>query len=206
MQSTAQGEITPLRRIREERGISLKSLAEMSGVSRTHLWRIENRKTNRTEKVSFKLAKALRVGPEVLWDRNRRPGTKDLGNQYRLPVFGEIVVGQLRKTKIPPLGLRDVAPKLWRKTRYVLKVFDNSMEPELKKGDLVLIDNSIKPKPNNIVACSVGEKKFLRRYIPQGVVILLVAENPAYKTIALTSRRDFKIHGGAVGLIHRRLR
>jgi SOS-response transcriptional repressor LexA len=190
-----------------EKGIGMTTLARISGISRTHIYGIMKGKRNPSVEILRKLAGALDVNVRDLLVPE--PEIKDRKNQYRLPVFSQVVVGPPDRPRTPPLRHVDVTPDRWSKTRYVLKVFDNSMEPELKKGDLVLIDNdnSIKRQRNNIVACSVGEKKFLRRYLPQGVVSLLVAENPAYKAIAVTSsRRDFKIHGVAVELIHRRLR
>lgn len=51
--------------IRHEQNLSMTELARLSGVSRTHLWRIENEISEPSFKTMTRIAKALKTD---LWD------------------------------------------------------------------------------------------------------------------------------------------
>jgi DNA-binding XRE family transcriptional regulator len=57
---------TNLRKIRDARNLSQEQLAELCGVHRTFIGRIERGETNITLLTLFKVAKALEVSPELL--------------------------------------------------------------------------------------------------------------------------------------------
>ncbi len=57
-----------LKEIRTSKGISLRQLEEMSGVSRTHLNAIENQQKEPRISILVKIAKALEVQIEELYE------------------------------------------------------------------------------------------------------------------------------------------
>ena len=87
-----------LRRIREQRAGSLRSLSEFSGISHRAIWRIEHGKTDARLSTLFVLAETLRVPVAELVSMQPSPyatGEKDLNwiMRFALPVE---IAGQLK--------------------------------------------------------------------------------------------------------------
>lgn len=57
-----------IRKIREEKGLSQEQLAKLSGVSASHIGYIENAEREPTVSILCKLAKALNVSPDELYE------------------------------------------------------------------------------------------------------------------------------------------
>lgn len=124
-----------------------------------------------------------------------------------LPIFGEIVAGSPAETERKPIGEFEVLPETWSLYRYALRVSGDSMTPTIQPGDLVLVDTSLHPRQNDIIACMLGGEATLKRYIKRGTVILLKADNPAFSDIIpVTSTDDFRIEGVVLKIIERNLR
>lgn len=54
--------------LRNQHGTSIELLAVRAGISRSHLWRIENAKTHATIAILYKIARALKTDPTELLD------------------------------------------------------------------------------------------------------------------------------------------
>ncbi|MFQ5777997.1 MAG: helix-turn-helix domain-containing protein [Terriglobia bacterium] len=124
-----------------------------------------------------------------------------------LPIFGEIVAGSPVEARRAALGELEVLPETWSLSRYALKVSGDSMSPTIQPGDLVLVDTSLRPRQNDIVACVLNGEATLKRYIKRGTIILLKADNPAFSDIIpVTSTDDFRVEGVILKIIERNLR
>lgn len=124
-----------------------------------------------------------------------------------LPVFGTIVAGSPAQAARKAIGEVEVLPETWSPWRYLLKVSGDSMSPTIQPADLVLVDKSVRPRQNDIVACVLNGEATLKRYIKRGTIILLKADNPAFSdVIPVTSTDDFRIEGVVLKLIERHLR
>lgn len=124
-----------------------------------------------------------------------------------LPIFGEIVAGSPSEATRAPLGELEVLPETWSLSRYALKVSGDSMSPTIQPGDLILVDTSLRPRQNDIIACFLNREATLKRYIKRGTIILLKADNPAFSDIIpVTVTDDFRIEGVVLKIIERNLR
>jgi repressor LexA len=124
-----------------------------------------------------------------------------------LPIFGEIIAGSPAETRRAPIAELEVLPETWSLSRYALKVTGDSMSPTIQPGDLVLVDTSLRPRQNDIVACALEGEATLKRYIKRGTIILLKADNPAFSDIIpVTSTDDFRVEGVVLKIIERNLR
>ena len=79
----------------------------------------------------------------------------------------------------------------------------NSMiEAGIFDGDLIVVDNSLKPKNNDVVLAVIdGEITLKQIKISEGK-IFLAPKNPAYKPIIITDCMNFMVRGVIVCNIH----
>jgi SOS-response transcriptional repressor LexA len=153
--------------------------------------------------VNAALPQALRPIVEKVVHGLRREGP----SLRPLPIFGEIIAGSPAETRRAPIGELEVLPETWSLSRYALKVTGDSMSPTIQPGDLILVDTSLRPRQNDIVACTLEGEATLKRYIKRGTIILLKADNPAFSDIIpVTSTDDFRIEGVVLKIIERNLR
>ena len=92
-----------------------------------------------------------------------------------------------------------VDPALSYGAHFVLRVRGESMDPEMKEGDLALVRRSASAEDGQVVIAHVDEDeatvKLFRR---KGKKVWLEASNPKFETI---SGRPFKVVGRVVGLV-----
>lgn len=91
---------------------------------------------------------------------------------------------------------------------FCIRVHNNSMEPSLREGDLVLVDPLAKVTTNDIVFVSLSDDgdKLIKRYRPAGESIVLESDNRAYDPIILNQNngREVRVYK-VVRLVDRRL-
>lgn len=205
--------ITLLALLRKSKGFTQQTLAFHSGISRKHISQIEQGKADPTIGVLFRLAAALQVEVKNLLSEEPPEGpvrAKWPKSRYRLPVFREVVADNPREAKQGKLCDLDVQPNQYKESRYILKVRGDWMEAELQRGDLVLVDNALKPRSGDIIACTINGVSTLRRYERKckgkSAVIVLKADNPSYDPIVVTRADTFTIHGVVLELLRRKFR
>ncbi|STX50179.1 phage repressor [Legionella busanensis] len=92
------------------------------------------------------------------------------------------------------------------KYAFALQVFDESMEPELKIGDILIVDPDVEPKPGNFVVAQLdGEEIFIRRFKQLTTFkslsrFELLAINMHWATIQITEEIPCRILGTVVNL------
>jgi transcriptional regulator with XRE-family HTH domain len=74
---------SPLRMARLQRGLSIAELAELAGLTKAHLSRLELEQFTPQRRTRAALATALRCDPDSLFDG--RDGASDVGNGAALP-------------------------------------------------------------------------------------------------------------------------
>ena len=79
---------------------------------------------------------------------------------------------------------------------FMVKATGNSMiEAGINSGDLLVVDKSLSPKPENIVIASINGEFTVKRYKVIGKKVLLEPANPKYKTIEINEFDDAVIWG-----------
>jgi DNA helicase-2/ATP-dependent DNA helicase PcrA len=95
-------------------------------------------------------------------------------------------------------------PTEWLKGRgecYLLRIHGDSMQgANIEDGDYVLIERCQSANNRDIVAVAIEEKATLKRFVPMGDTILLIAENAKYEPIHLKSNQA-NILGKAIGIL-----
>jgi transcriptional regulator with XRE-family HTH domain len=170
-----------IKAVRRRRGISQWELSKLSGLTRSHISRLElDDYDNPTAGTFILLAKALKVHPNELYqaagyiEENTRfrkgppktlyeavaglevqsvniPVTADVGQL----TSGVIDVGQFATWGLPNNGSQNVKGLLVR---------GFSLEPDIREGDVIFIDPDTQPSHGSIVLCFQGEAINLVRY------------------------------------------
>lgn len=186
-----------IKQYREALGLSKKALSDLTKgeVSPGAISVLEARDSD-TSKFTAQLAQALGVSVEQLMlgvkgvDQNTRPAQIGL---RRIPVLSKIPAGgakQIVDAYLMGAGMEDIATDLELSTySFALIIEGDSMEPEFKTGDKVIIDPQILPRPGDyVVAKCNGDEGTFKKFRPRGQingveVFELVPLNEDYPTI-----------------------
>ena len=85
---------------------------------------------------------------------------------------------------------------------YFSKIEGDSMEGEIKHGDLVVIDRQLTPKHGNIIIAVINNEFTIKRLIKKEGIQFLESENPNYATIEITDDTQFEMWGVVTHCIH----
>ncbi len=87
---------------------------------------------------------------------------------------------------------------------FFVKAMGNSMiDAGIHSGDILIVDRALSPVHNKIVVAILNGEFTVKRLCQQNSKIRLVAENPDYPTILVSSDMDFQIWGVVTFIIHR---
>lgn len=214
-------------------GMSLKSRLKIARGERTQAWLAEKLKvsvqavsqweTGKTAPGADRIRQIAEVtGSDFHWllDGTVRPGPHPVGEGdrmiWRAPLIDDVAAG--RWTETP--GVQHLAPD----TRYLdvydkpvgdlfaLRVVGESMEPDFKSGDVIILDTGAEPIPGDFVVAKLDNqlsttfKKFRpREYDGEGLALAeLVPLNSDYPTLMISPDSPGVIIG--VMVEHRRFR
>jgi transcriptional regulator with XRE-family HTH domain len=188
-----------IRSVRRRRGLSQWELSRLSGLTRSHVSRLELDDFERPSAETFlSLAKALKVHPNDLYQaagyieentRFRRSITKTPQEAFAeldkiachpVPVLGRINDEVADVVQYSPWGLSQE-----EYTQIVgLLARGFRLEPEEREGDIVFINREKTPSPGCLVLCYQDGKVHLTRYQePNG-----------------SNNHDFHIYGVVIGI------
>jgi SOS-response transcriptional repressor LexA len=204
-----------IRNLRKERGLTILELATRIESDVGNISRLERGKQGCSDDMLRKIAKELGTSPAELYRdpalQNVSPST--MGNR-RIPVINSIQAGMLTEVVDSlPVGWAhewletdiDVSPN-----SFALLIEGESMEPDFREGDKVIIDPLIQPQPGYFVVAKNGkEEATFKKYRPRGLteagaeIFELVPLNPDYSPIRSDQMR-LQIIG--VMVEHRRYR
>lgn len=170
-----------IKALRHRRGISQWELSKLSGLTRSHISRLElDDYENPTVETFLALARALKVHPNELY---QAAGYIEENTRFRKgpPKTLDEAVAELeiKLVSIPVTadvtGLNSRVFDMEHYTSWCL--FDNnsknvkallvrgfSLEPDIREGDVIFVDPEKTPSVGNIILCYQGEKVRLVRY------------------------------------------
>lgn len=181
-----------IRKLRKEKQITLEDLAELSGISTTHLSRMETGSRGLSLENVIKVARALQVEPTQVTDEfnehdleraaempSHQSSRAPAGDVQNLTIQSGAGGGGLESVEYQQNGdLIDPAMSdgFWSFPESIkagwpnlaqikaLPVVGDSMEPTLTKGSTVFIDTAhTYPNPEDVYACDVGDGLVIKR-------------------------------------------
>ena len=189
-----------IREIRKERGLTLEELAKILGTTKGVLSRYES--TDRSPKISRVIEWATILG--VPTSRLSGPDAKSSTQNVLSPIQGVIVpdlqtVPVLTRFEDGHAVFDDVAQIIRTVCDFVIRCPDNTMEPELLEGDLVLIRAQTDVTDGSIGAVIVGDDVVLRRIYHVETDLMITANSTKPVIIHRDDPVLIKILGLAVG-------
>lgn len=174
---------------RLELGMTQVEVATAAGVSQQSIESIESGRTRKPRNV-LELAKALKCAPDWLLNGKNIMPLAEISTR-RIPIISYVQAGQCTETQ----SYTDMAGDLEYiladsdipETCFALRIDGDSMQPEFKEGDIVIIDPDLCPTPGEfVVAKNNGHEATFKKYRPLGVStddFELVPLNPDYPVL-----------------------
>lgn len=180
---------TKIKERRELLGWSQTKLATLAGISQSFLWRIEAGRTQGSWDTYTKLASAMGQPVDVFLP-NRSNVEEAHPGWRRVPILDYVEAG--RWAGYLPAGneeMRDVVLTDLEHppSTFAMRLKGDSMEPEFREGDIVVIAPTVAPRPGDLVVArdesgSVTFKQYreIGRNEKGQDVFELIALNPLY--------------------------
>ncbi len=201
-----------IRSIRRRQGLTQVQLASEANVNQGHLSSIERGdhvprpSTIRAIAVALGVPEAVLVGPGEGHDAPQALETREL------PLFGTIPNGPPAASQ-EQLEMFPVLRHLWHPDRYCLRCEFDSMEPTLKRNDIILVEYRPGVDPEfvqgRICACLVDDQPTLKRVSVEAQqehrLVVLRGDDPNSPPMIIDKTNSFSIQGIAVCLVSREL-
>jgi repressor LexA len=129
-----------------------------------------------------------------------------LAREIGIPLLGSISAGLPRDNQQLPADYLAIDPKAYgigdRDHAFALRVSGDSMEGRhIFDGDMVLLESSVAPRHESIVAALIDNESTLKTFLRQEGRVWLRAENPRYRD--LIPAEELRIQGVARAVIRR---
>jgi len=190
-----------IKKKRQEKNLSLRELAKKANMSHTYIARLEQNKLRPTfEKLQI-ILEALNVSiKEFLGIDRSMPLEKE---ERLIPIISWVQAGSWHEVWdafLPGQADEWISTDLVGENMFALIVKGDSMEPEFREGDIIIVNPNIEPKPGDFVIVKDEDNeeatfKQLKRF---GDLIVLHPLNPKYPDIELTPRHKVRIIGKVV--------
>lgn len=201
-----------LREHRRRLGWSQRRLAERAGIAQSAYSRFETGARRPSLEQLRALARALGVGAAELIGESREHDRPQALDVRLVPLLGDVPAG-------PPSAVEatgethPVLRHLAGRERYVLRARGRSMAPEIKHGDLVLVEYLENARPEDlqgrICVCSLnGESTMKRVFVERRgrrTAVVLRGDNPETEPLVVSDSDDFRILGRVIAVVGRDL-
>lgn len=184
-----------LRKLRTERNLSIRDLAEKMDVHFTTIARIERSERRLTPDWIERFSEALGVPPQALSDTplpGQIPGVRSV------PVIGQVAAGSWREAVQEPLDV--MAAPVSGQNVFGLRVDGDSMDTVAGAGSIVLVDPdqlSLRDGRYYVVMNGDGETTF-KQFRADPARLEPLSSNPEHRTIDL-GQSPYTVVGRVVG-------
>ena len=174
---------------RTELGMTQVEVANEAGVSQQSIESIESGRTRKPRSL-LDLARALKCSPEWLLNGRNVMPLSEISTRH-IPILSYVQAGAMTEKR----DLQDIEGNLEYvladadvpETCFALRIDGDSMEPEFRAGDIVIIDPDLCPMPGEfVVAKNNGHEATFKKFRPLGVgteAFELMPLNPDYPVL-----------------------
>lgn len=211
-----------LKKLRESRNLTIVELANKAGLGKGTVGDIETGRSKSTVETLNKIAIALELNENEkdLLDSAflGRKITQSKKNDSKSKLQ---YIGQIKQKKIPffpdiqasagygclnedetELEFIEVPEELAKPGNIAIRVFGESMEPEIKDGDTIVIETScVECIKNKIIVVNYQGAVYLKKFVEEGDTCYLVSINPYYPRIKVLDKAELKVIGKLKGVM-----
>jgi len=159
-------------RVKQKRidlGLTQTEAAELAGIRQQSWQSIEDGKTLKPRNI-IGIAKALKCDPEWLMNGGAFMSLAEV-NSRRVPLISYVQAGALAEKN--PIEAFDgnfeyiLTDNDISEFSFALRIEGDSMEPDFKAGDVIIVDPEVEPAPGEfVVAKNGGEQATFKKYRP----------------------------------------
>lgn len=201
-----------LKDYRKRKNITVTKLAEALCFAHPYLTAIENNKRKMPKSVMEQLKKIMEKEefeklekivelekiPENLKEEFLQIKEIKTIKQKKIPFYPDIEAsagyGRFNDSEI--VEFLEVPEDLARPGNIAIRVAGDSMEPEIKDGDTIVIDtNCIECILNKIIVVNYQGAVYLKKYVEENGEIFLKSINPYYPKIRIGNRGELRVIG-----------
>lgn len=189
-----------LRSVREQRNLSQKQVADYLGITSQAYGYYERGERNPGSDNLRKLANYFDVSVDYLLGRDQ--DQNQINNRY-IPLLGSVPAG------VPIEAIEDIEEYIDIYPRFVkhgelfaLRVQGDSMEPDLRNGDIVVIEKQEYVENGQIAVVRVnGEDFTIKRVKLSQKGLMLIPSNPAYDPVFFDSDQVATLPVTIIGVV-----
>ncbi|MBI5634968.1 MAG: helix-turn-helix domain-containing protein [Nitrospirae bacterium] len=192
---------------REEKELSARELAKTAGITGEHIRYIESgqRKTPSFD-IVMKILKALHVDlQEFLQETGYLPVNVEpasLKKMRQIPIISWVTAGRWDAVSdnFPPGDADEwTESDVKGKNVFALRIKGDSMEPEFREGDVVIVNPHVEAKPGDYVIVKNDEEEATFKQLKKfGDTLVLHPLNSRYEDIELKKSVKYRIVGKVV--------
>ena len=178
-----------MRSYRKDKGISQAELARIIGVSTSTIGMYESGK----RQPNFKTEEAIADYFNVTLDMLRGQGdesSENISKGYRIPVLDKVIAGILQEAIEEILDYVLISPDTADKEDlFGLKIKGDSMEPDFREGDVVIVHKQKEANEGDIVIASIDNNDAVcKKYEKNKGTVILRSLNDKYDPMKFNSR------------------
>lgn len=153
-------------------GMTQTELAEKVGTTQQGIVSIESGRTKRPRNL-LELSKALQTDPNWLMNGGSFQTLEEVSTK-RVPLISYVQAGALAHKN--PIEAFDgsfeyvMTDMDWSQFTFALRIEGDSMEPDFRQGDVIIVDPEIEPAPGEFVVAKNGDHEAtFKKYRPTGM-------------------------------------
>ena len=214
MSLIAKGLGVQLKELREKKGLSLREVNKLTGISYSHLNMIENNKRNVTPALLRNLANIYSVNYldlyvlagyiDLVEDDNERQKLDKWGNPVvSIPLLGTVKAGYNYLAQENWIGNVDIDKKLADSGEFfALNVKGDSMSPVLIEDDIVIVKKQEDFENGDIIVAIInGDEATIKKGKKSDNSILLQPLNTSYEPLIFTNEEMRSIPVKIIGIV-----
>lgn len=207
-----------IKRYREENNMSMRDFSRRSGISLAYVSLLEKDMHPKTGKpITPSIICVKQVADAIGMDFNRlfseldcdirleQPKINPVVPSVSIPVLSKLEIGVIPNYSIDVRGYIEIPEKLARTSSFIgFKIPDDSMEPRICKGDIVILEQTSNISSGDFVVAIIDDKTVCRKLYFHGDDVLLVPLNHKYEPLIFScdynKNPDFRVSGKVVEL------
>ncbi len=187
-----------IREIRKKKGLSSDKLGELVGLSGAAIRHIESGRRKLTVPLLEKIAQALGVSVAELLsspEEKKNIEVEKRADLVMIPVFSGVPASGFQGGDVELIDYlptpREMLQGIPENRVAWIKVIGDSMEPKIKRGDMILVaDGSwVEIRNGDLVIAVLDGERTLKRFYDKGDYIILQPENQKYEPIVLSKKQ-----------------